>query len=338
MTCRQRNELPLRVESFFRDYLTNARGASQHTLRAYRDALRLFFIFLANDKGGDVARLCLDDLCIEKVVAFLTHLEAGRHNSTASRNCRLAALRSFFKHLLRQDPQRADQYQRVLALPAKNTQIPVATYLEPEDVQLLLAQPDRRTSMGLRDYALILFLYNTGARVSEAISLRVDDVYLASPRQVCLHGKGGKDRICPLWSDAANALRQLPTIREGQPNDFIFCNRNGSALSRDGVAYLLRKYMKQAARQSPLLKKIKMTPHVMRHSCAVALLQAGIDITVIRDYLGHASIATTGRYVTTNLRMKREALDTFWQRSGLAPAKRKQWRTTPDLLKFLASL
>jgi site-specific recombinase XerD len=338
MTRQKNNELLSLVESFFGDHLKGSCGASHHTIRAYRDTLRLFFCFIANYKGCEVANLRLDDLQVENVAAFLTHLEVKRGNTAASRNYRLAAIRSFIKHLVRHDLQRAQQYQRILALPSKKTHTPVATYLEPEDVRLILKQPDRRTPAGVRDHALLIFLYNTGARVSEALSVRVGDISLANPRQVRLHGKGGKERLCPLWRDTANSLQRLPAVREGNPRDPLFCNRDGNALSRDGVAYILRKHATHASLESPALRRCKITPHTLRHSCAVALLQAGVDVSVIRDYLGHASIATTSRYITTNLQMKRDALEKFWRQSGLSPVRPVPWKPNPDLLSFLSSL
>jgi site-specific recombinase XerD len=280
----------------------------------------------------------LDDLKAAPVLAFLSHLESKRGNCPASRNVRLAAIRSFFKHLLQNDLARADQYQRVLAVPAKRAQIPMAQYLEPEEVKRILAQADPSTPTGARDHALLLLLYNTGARVSEALGVRVADLALGTSRHVRLFGKRKKERICPLWRETAAALQRLLALRTRQPNDWLFCNREGLPLSRDGVAYILRKYTTLAARSTAPLRRRRVTPHVMRHSCAVALLQAGVDITVIRDYLGHASIATTSRYVSTNLQMKREALEHFWQRSGLSPARARPWSPKPDLLAYLASL
>ena len=329
--------LPL-VEAFFRSYLIQTRGASAHTIRAYRDTLRLLFKFLAERRGGKVADLTLDDLHVDAVLAFLSHLEGARANSVASRNVRLAAIRSFFRHLVEHDLSRAGQYQRVLSLPNKRACLRAAQYLEPQDVKQLLAQPDRSTVAGCRDHALILFLYNTGARVSEALGVRVEHLSLASPRQVRLFGKGSKERVCPLWRETAEALGELPAVRAGRSSDRVFCNRAGAALTRDGVAYLLRKYTTIVARASPALRRRRITPHVLRHSCAVALLQAGVDITVIRDYLGHASVATTSRYVATNLKMKRDALEQFWSQSGLVPTRARPWTPRPDVLAFLASV
>lgn len=326
------------VESYFRDHLIRVRGASPHTVRAYRDTLRLFLDFVASQRARSVSAVTLDDLQAKPVLAFLSHLESKRGNSAASRNVRRAAIRSFFKHLVQNDLSRADQYQRVLAIPAKRAHIPMAQYLEPEEVKRILAQPDRSTPQGLRDHALLLFLYNTGARVSEALGVRAADLAFGASRHVRLFGKRKKERICPLWRDTAAALQRLLAMRTTQADDFLFCNRDGLPLSRDGVAYILWKYTSLAGHSLPSLRRRRVTPHVMRHSCAVALLQAGVDITVIRDYLGHASIATTSRYVTTNLQMKREALEHFWQRSGLSPVRARPWSPKPDLLAYLASL
>ena len=338
MSRRQTDPLPRFVESFFREYLQRVRGASAHTIRAYRDTLRLLFIYLADSKGVSVADLQLNDLKVEGIIMFLTQLESKRGNKAATRNCRLAAIHSFIKHLVRHDPDHAEQYQQILSLPSKKAKPPLATYLEPEDVRLILDKPDRRTASGLRDYAILLFLYNTGARVSEALAVRMGDLNLDPPAQVRLHGKGGKDRICPIWSETVSALQRLPAVRQAQPGDSIFLNLRGKLLTRDGVAYILNKHVSKVAREIPSLRRQHITPHVLRHSCAVALLQAGVDVTVIRDYLGHASITTTSRYITTNLKMKREVLEAFWQRAGISPAHVTPWEPKPDLLAFLSSL
>jgi integrase/recombinase XerD len=326
------------TESFFREHLAGTRGASAHTVRAYRDALRLFFSFLAQHTRCSLTQLRLSHLTVEAVTAFLNHLQSTRNNTAATRNCRLTALRSFFRHLASDDLTRAAQYSRVLALPAKRSPVTPAAYLEPQEVSLLLRQPDRSTTQGVRDYALLLFLYNTGARISEALAVRVQDLYLSRPKQVRLFGKGKKERLCPLWNETVAALRTLATLERSTAHEPLFRNRHGEPLTRDGVACLLRKYTALAAREMPTLRRRRITPHVMRHSCAVALLQAGNDLTVIRDYLGHASVATTNRYVSTNLKMKRAALESFWLRSGLCASRVTAWKPKPDLLAFLSSL
>jgi integrase/recombinase XerD len=327
------------VESFFTAYLPRQRGASTHTIRAYRDALKLPFQFVARHNGRDVASLEISDLDADTIAQFLDHIETNRSNSAATRNCRRAALRSFVRHLLRNDPTHSLQYTRVLAIPSKKARQRPSTYLEADDVRAIIARPDRSTSDGWRDYALLLFLYNCGARVSEVTGMRWDDLQLAPPRQVRLRGKGRKERLLPLWRETADALHQLRGMAPPGEQQNVFVNRLGQPLTRDGVAYILAKYTSAvAAQERPSLAHKRITPHVMRHSCAVALLQSGTDVTVIRDYLGHASVATTGRYIATNLQMKRDAMEIFWDHAGIEPASSKTWKPKPGLLAFLESL
>jgi site-specific recombinase XerD len=332
-------ELFALVEAFFIEYLPRQRGASVHTVRSYRDSLKLLFEFTAQQKRRDVASLELGDLDADAITAFLDHIELNRSNSAATRNCRRAALRSFFKHLVRNDLAHSLQYTRVLAIPSKKARQQPATYLEADEMRAIIAKPDRRTIDGWRDYTLLLFLYNCGARVSEATGVQWTDLQLVPPRQVRLRGKGRKERILPLWRETADALHRLRGMATSVEQQHVFVNRHGHPLTRDGVAYILHKYASAvAAQERPTLARKRITPHVLRHSCAVALLQSGTDVTVIRDYLGHASVATTGRYITTNLQMKREAMETFWEHAGIEPAGDKPWTPKPDLLAFLQSL
>ncbi|MGA2157291.1 MAG: tyrosine-type recombinase/integrase [Bryobacteraceae bacterium] len=336
MTRQPKDGLLALVQSFFQDYLHGIRGASNHTIRAYRDALKLFFLFLASRERRSVAELSLNDVRAESVLGFLDHVESQRGNSAASRNCRLAALRSFVQHLLRHDIARADQYGGILAIASKRAVIRVINYLEPEEARAVIAAVDAQTPHAARDLALLLLLYNTGARVSEALAVHPRELRLDRPRQVRLHGKGGKERVCPLWPETAAALREI--VSANAPDKPIFQNARGAPLTRDGVAYLLDKYVRRASETRPDLRTRRVTPHVMRHSCAVALLQAGVDVSVIRDYLGHASVATTSRYITTNLKMKRDVLEAFWKRSGLTERTRRRWSPSPKLLAFLEKL
>lgn len=337
MTRAARDPLLRLVESYINDHLRRVRGASPNTVRAYAHALRLFFIFLARHTGRPVAKLGLGDIAVDGVLAFLDDLESARGNTPGTRNCRLAAVRGFVEHLLRHDLERAGQYQRVLSVRSKKARTRTIDYLEPEHVRALLAEPDRRKASGVRDYALLVFLYNTGARISEALGVTPADLHLAVPRYVRLHGKGRKERICPLWPETAQVLARIVNPDGGAAAP-IFRNARGGILTRDGAAYLIEKYVKLAARKVDALQRRHVTPHVLRHSCAVALLQAGVDITVIRDYLGHASVATTSRYISTNVQMKREALDAFWRRAGISRRGQRRWQPKPDVIAFLASL
>lgn len=337
MTRSRPDQLLALVESYFNDHLRRVRGASAHTVRAYGHALRLFFLFAASELRRPVSGLGLDDIVVERVLSFLDHVEAVRGNQATTRNCRLAAIRGFVEHLLRHDLSRAEQYRRVLAVRAKRARQRPVEYLEPEHIRALLDLPDRRRPTGLRDYALLLFLYNTGARISEALGVTPDDLRLAPPRHVRIRGKGSKERICPLWKETATALSRL-IDGGGDRGAPVFRSAAGRTLSRDGAAYLLAKYVARAAERLPALRRRRISPHVLRHSCAVALLQAGVDLTVIRDYLGHASVATTGRYLATNVEMKREVLQAFWHRSGLAQRGHRRWRPAPGVIGFLSSL
>ena len=236
------------TQSFFVNYLQSTRGASAHTVRAYRDALKLFFLFLAGQKRKQIADLSLDDIQAETVLSFLDHIESRRSNAAVTRNCRLAAIRSFVQHLLRCDVARAGQYGRVLSIRTKRAVHRTVAYLEPEEARAVIAAVDTSSSRGQRDHALLLLLYNTGARVSEALALRPGDIRLERPRQVRFMGKGRKERICPLWSETASALRRI--IRGEDGNDTLFRSHRGTPLTRDGVAYLLRKAHPNLSRAS----------------------------------------------------------------------------------------
>lgn len=333
---RRSDDLLVLVERFFRDHLRRVRGASEHTVRAYGDALRLFFAFLSRHAATPIATLRLDDIRADAVLAFLDHVESVRGNSATTRNCRLAAIHSFVDHLLRHDVTRAEQYGRILAIPAKRARQRPVTYLEPDEARAVIAQIQSGSSMAVRDRALLLLLYNTGARVAEVLAVRSRDLQLQGSRTVRLRGKGKKERVCPIWSETATTLRSLMADTTS-PDEPIFRSARDRPLTRDGVAYIIAKYVRRAAESTPTLRRRRITPHVLRHSCAVALLQAGVDVTVIRDYLGHASIATTSRYLATNLQMKRDVLAAFWKRAGL-DRKSDRWRASPKLIAFLESL
>lgn len=323
------------IESFFVDYLQRTRGSSQCTLMSYRDSLRMFLEYAARTKNTTVERLHLADFDADVVLSFLEDLEHERHNSVSTRNCRLAALHSFFAHALRQHPDHAGRFARILALPPKRHPPAPARYLDPPVVQALLQKPDRQKPSGRRDYALLLFLYNTGARVSEATALRHQDI-LPGPA-ANLHGKGGKERVCPLWPETIAALKAQSPSPHPDPFQPVFLNARGHSLSRHGVHHILANHAAALHQADPRFP-VKVWPHLLRHSCAVALLQAGVDLVTIRDQLGHVSVATTGRYATSNLALKRTALEAFWAASGLSGHKRKTWHPSPKLTRFLRSI
>jgi len=338
MSVGRRDRLLQQVESFFREYLQRTRGASRHTVFSYRDSLQLLFCYLADVKGGDVSKLRLDDITEDKVLAFLDHLESGRGNSVATRNSRLTAIRNFCRYLIRKDTTHAAEYGLIVSIPGKKGPKPNIPYLEPAEVKLLLEQANQDQLLGLRDYALIQFLYNTGVRVSEALSLSVDTVELSTCRQVRVHGKGRKDRVCPLWRSTAALLKRYIARWKLGGESRLFCNGRRRPLTTSGVAYILEKHFESAKKKYPILRKRKLTPHVMRHSCACALLQSGVDLVTVRDLLGHESVRTTNRYTRANMKTKRQALEAFWKTVDLSEGRSAPWTPKPELLEFLASL
>jgi len=338
MSVGRRDRLLQNVESFFREHLQRTRGVSRHTVFSYRDSLQLFFCYLADAKGGDVSKLRLDDITENNVLAFLDHLESARGNGVGTRNSRLTAIRSFCRYLIRKDTTHAAEYGLIVSIAGKRGPKPDIPYFEPAEVKLLLEQTSQDQVLGLRDYALIQFLYNTGVRVSEALSLSVGALELNAPRQVRVHGKGRKDRVCPLWRSTTALLKRYIARWKLGAESRLFCNARRRPLTTSGVAYILERHFEAAKKKHPILRKRKITPHVMRHSCACALLQSGVDLVTVRDLLGHESVRSTNRYTRANMKTKREALEAFWKTVDLSEGQGAPWAPKPELFEILASL
>lgn len=280
--------------------------------------------------------LRLEDLAGAEVLAFLQHIEQERKATIRTRNCRLAAIRSFFAFVADHEPLAAKQCADVLRVPFKKAPQRVLCYLESAEVSALLSQPDRAKTGGQRDHALLSFLYNTGARIQEALSLRPQDLHLNSPAHVKLMGKGQKERISPIWSETAELIAALLRRQPRRPDETVFVNRYGQPLTASGFRFRLRKYVEAAAHQAPTLARKRITPHVFRHTTAVHLISAGVDVTVIRSWLGHAHLDTTNHYAQANLDTKRKALERV--DSALRPTKLPRWKRDADLLVWLDSL
>lgn len=311
--------------TFFEDFLPAQRGLSPHTIRSYRDALLLFLRFTAREVRRTVDRLDVPDLTVERVTRFLASLEAERRNGIATRNARLGAIHVFARFLAAQSPEHLGLLQRIIGMPFKRgaVEAPIE-YLDRAELDALLKSIDRSTNLGRRDYALFAFMFNTGARVQEALDVRIADIRLEAPPQVRLLGKGRKARICPLWPATARLLRELTTerggVRDGTNSPLVFTNARGEPLTRYGVRYLLRRYVHKASRVAPSLKSKKLHPHSIRHSTAVALLKSGIDFATISQWLGHAGLNTTMRYARADLDLKRRALAQVFP-DALAPPR-----------------
>ena len=323
------------LHAFFHEWLAGQRKNSRHTVRSYRDTWRLFLRFTAVRQQRPVAALRLADLTAAEVLAFLDHSEKERHVSIGTRNCRLAALRSFFCFVADREPLAAGQCAEVLRIPIKRGPRRRIDYLESAEVAAILAQPDRQTLEGQRDHALLALLYNTGARIQEALDLCPQAVRLESPAHVRLVGKGRKERLCPIWPETAALLRALLQRQPRASNEAIFVNRYGRPLGASGFRFQLRQYVQAAAKKVPTLAEKRVSPHLFRHSAAVHLVAAGVDITVIRSWMGHAHLDTTNLYAQANLETKRQALNQLDPETR--PGKPPRWKQN-DILTWLSSL
>ncbi len=327
------------VHDFFHHYLGAQRGLSTHTIASYRDSLKLLFQFAAQWCKKPVDKLVVEHFDASLVLAFLDHLEAIRGNCARTRNNRLAALRAFFRHIALEEPLLIAQCQRICAIPFKKTPHKCIDYLEDQEVQALLDSVDPCTRNAKRDYALLLFLYNTGARVQEVADLQISDVHRQAPLQVRFIGKGNKERICPLWPETVQAIDTYLHNREGDgcSSSALFLNAKGAPITRFGISHIVRKYATKAALVCSSLTTKKVSPHLVRHTTAMHLLQSGNAITVVKDWLGHTDVNTTHGYVEIDLKMKRKALEACQAPQTWTTKRQHKWQK-PDLLRWLDEL
>lgn len=322
------------LQSFFTDRLAKQRRVSPRTIASYRDSLKLLVMFVHERTGKKPCALDWDDLDTEMICAFLDHLEADRRNSARTRNLRLTAIRSLFAYASLQHPEHAALIQRVLAVPAKRFDKPLVSFLTAPEIDALIDAPDRARWEGRRDRALLLMAVQTGLRVSELTGLDCGDVSLGAGASVRCNGKGRKFRAVPLTSATDAVLKVWLAERAGRRDQPLFSTRTGRRLSADAVERLVRKHAATASRRCPSIRADKLHPHVLRHSCAMSLLQAGVDTAVIALWLGHESIRTTDIYQHADLGMKERAL------ARLAPNRVSPGRYRPPdgLLAFLEAL
>jgi len=330
------NSFPTLLHAFFHEWAGQQRNLSQHTVLSYRDTWRLFLRFISQRKKRAVDALLLTDLDAREVLAFLQHLEDERKTSVGTRNCRLAAIHSFFAFVARREPLAMAQCAEIARIPVKKMNRPAMCYLEAEEITAILKQPDRSSLEGQRDHALLAFLYNTGARIQEALNVCPQAIRFEPPAQVELFGKGRKTRICPLWPETVDLLRALRKRRPRADDEPIFVNRYGEPLSAAGVRFKLNQYVQAAAQQVTSLARKRVTPHTFRHSVGVQMVAAGIDATVVRDWLGHARLDTTNLYARANLETKRKVLELI--DPSTKPGKPPRWKQSPELLAWLDSL
>jgi integrase/recombinase XerD len=328
------DHFPALLQAFFTERLFQQRRASPHTIAGYRDSFRLLLAFAQERIKKAPSDLALADLDPTFIGEFLEHLETDRGNSARSRNVRLAAIHSFFRYVAFQEPAHALQCQRILAMPSKRyTRHPIE-YLSHTEVESVLAAPDLSTWIGRRDRALLMVAIQTGLRVSELTGLNCRDVVLGAGAHVRCEGKGRKERSTPLRRDTVAIVEAWLKERRGQPADAVFPTARGGSLSRDAVERLVAKHVLTAQERCPSLKHKTITPHVLRHTAAMELLQHGVDRSVIALWLGHESIETTQMYLHADLQLKEEAL------SHTTPLGQKpgRYHPTDQLLAFLEGL
>ncbi len=322
------------LEAFFTDRLLRERHASPHTVAAYRDTFRLLVCFVEQRARTAPSALGFEDLDVGTITAFLDHLEDERGNSVRTRNARLAAIRSFYRYASRRHVEHAQLIQRVLAIPQKRFSRTDVSFLDDMEVDVLLAVPDQSTFLGRRDRSILQLAIQTGLRVSELTGLTCGDIVLATGPFVHCLGKGRKERVTPLSKETAATMRSWMRERAGASDAPLFVTGQGEPLGRAGVARLLARHVKVAAQTCPSLETKTVSPHVLRHTAAMRLLQAGVDTSVIALWLGHESVETTMVYVHANLALKQRALD----RTTPVGSPPGRFRPTDQLLAFLEAL
>jgi integrase/recombinase XerD len=326
--------LPVLVEGFFTKRLIAQRKVSAHTVASYRDTFRLLLGFAAKRLARAPSELLLTDLDATLVAAFLDHIEKTRANGARSRNQRLAAIRSFFRYAALEAPEHSALIARTLAIPSKRHTRPLVDFLTRPELEALLAAPERGSWIGRRDHAFLLTALQTGLRLSELTGLQIADVAFGAGAHIRCIGKGRKERCTPLVKATAKVLRAWIKERNGQDTGILFPSARGGRLSADAVQRLVSKHAKSACEKCPSLAGKRVTPHVLRHTAAMELLQAGVDSTMIALWLGHESVETTRIYLDANLAIKEEIL------AKTRPLKSAPHRYKPSdrLLDFLDNL
>jgi integrase/recombinase XerD len=322
------------LQAFFTDRLIRQRHASAHTVAAYRDTLRLLLGYASAQTGLTPSALDLSDLDAALIASFLDHLEHDRGNSIRTRNARLAAIHSLFRYAALAHPEHAASIARVLAIPPKRFDRALITYLSEAEVDAILAACDQTTWTGRRDHALLLLAVQTGLRISELTGLTGTNVHLGAGAYVACHGKGRKDRITPLTSSTVTVLRNWLDGQHGDPKEPLFPTRSGSRLSRDAIEHRIAHYASTAAIACPSLHGRTITAHVLRHTCAMRLLHAGVDTSVIALWLGHESVDTTQIYLHADLELKEKALD----RTKPANGRAGRYQAPESLIAWLEAL
>ncbi len=320
-------------------YLPGQRNVSTNTIKSYRDTFKLFLLHCKQNCNIPIERLCLKHIDKTIVLGFLTWLEQDRNNSVSTRNQRLACIHGFYRYMQYEDPVSILAHQQILSIPMKKMQKPMVPHLPPDTLKLILAQPDPLKTGGRRDLTLLSVLYDTGARVQELVDINVRDVRLDPPPVLTLTGKGRKKRQVPIMSNTQVLLKQYMnevfSTQVSLQDHPLFFNGQRRKMTRAGISYILDKYVDQARAKSSIIPS-KVTPHCMRHSKAMILLQSGVNLIYIRDFLGHVDIATTEIYARADTELKRKALEKAYPE--IVPTNLSSWQKDETLLSWLTSL
>ena len=325
------------IRLFLIQFLPNEKGVSENTILAYRDALKLLLKYCADYLNFKIDKLPCDQIGEEIIRNFLDHLEQNRRCCSKTRNARLAALKTFFYYLGREAPECLDNSRRIKAIPQKKTPHKTVEYLEPNELKAIIESINITTRNGSRDKALLILMHNTGARVQEVVDIKLNDLRFDAAMQVKLTGKGKKERVIPLWEDTVEAIKAYLLERKikQDSDDHLFLNFKGESITRFGIRYIIKKYTNKAIEKQPSLKQKKVSPHTIRHTTAMHLLQAGNELNVVRLWLGHSQLNTTHMYIEINMKMKKEIL------SKMQPLQLKQqfkkWKR-PKILEWLEEL
>jgi site-specific recombinase XerD len=333
----KRTDFAFYLSKFFVKYLPDSKGSSPRTIDSYRYGFMKFLDFLYEARSLSADRVAISDLTYDNVRDFLGWLQEEQHNSIATRNQRQAALNSFVRYLMYEYPDYMNEYQRILSIPVKKSPQAEIRFLKSAGVKLLMAQPNTETPSGLRDYVILTLLYTTGIRVTELIGLRVKDISLQEPCTLLVHGKGSKYRYVPIRKHIAPIInRYLVAKHYDRPenmSEWLFQNHMGQKFARQGINYLINKYVAMAQEASPELIPDKLSPHKMRHTAAMSLLEAGVDLIYIRDFLGHVSVKTTEIYLRTDAKLKREAIEAASME--VVPKEEAKWENDASLKDWL---
>jgi integrase/recombinase XerD len=330
------NDFAFYLSSFFSKYLSGQKNLSSNTIASYRDTFKLFLVFCDEAKGLKPQNITLNLITQKTVTEFLEWIEKKRNCLISTRNQRLSAIHAFFKYVQKESPDNLFEFHKILTIPLKRKPKPQVFYLSSDELKILFSQPDTSSRQGRRDLVLLILMYDSAARVSEIIDLKISDIRLSSPAVVALHGKGGKTRHVPIIGKTKDHLAEY--LEEHKKYHWgiaaqdapVFFNQQHRKLSRWGVSHILNKYVQMAAKNTKFNIDFAVTPHVLRHSKAMGLLQAGINLIYIRDFLGHCNVVTTEIYARADTEMKRKAIESVYM--DLSPQDMIKWEENEDLM------